>query len=81
MLLTYVPKRVHFGTASFLMRMNLAVLDWVSIYSILHILCIYMYMYMIECIKLHVCGVKVNVQPVHQFLTAQHVLADYALVS
>ena len=36
---------------------------------------------MIECIKLHVCGVKVNVQPVHQFLTAQHVLADYALVS
>ena len=29
MLLTYVPKRIHFGTATFLMRMNLAVMDWV----------------------------------------------------
>ena len=29
MLLIYVPKRIHFGTATFLMRMNLAVLDWV----------------------------------------------------
>ena len=29
MLLTYVPKRIHFGSATFLMRMNFAVMDWV----------------------------------------------------
>lgn len=29
MLLTYVPKRIHFSTKTFLMKMNLAVLDWV----------------------------------------------------
>ena len=29
MLLTYVPKHIHFGTTTFLMHMNLAVLDWV----------------------------------------------------
>ena len=30
MMLTYVPKRIHFSTSIFKMRMNLAVLDWVS---------------------------------------------------
>ena len=29
-LLTYLPKRIHFGNDTFVMRMNLAVLDWVS---------------------------------------------------
>ena len=29
-LLTYLPKRVHFGKATFEARMDLAVLDWVS---------------------------------------------------
>lgn len=29
-LLTYLPKRIHFGTSAFKMRMNLAILDWVS---------------------------------------------------
>ncbi len=29
-LLTYLPKRIHFSTKTFLMRMYLAVLDWVS---------------------------------------------------
>ena len=28
-LLMYLPKRIHFGTTTFLMRMNLALLDWV----------------------------------------------------
>ena len=30
-LLTYLPKRIHFSTRTFVMRMNLAVLDWVSV--------------------------------------------------
>ncbi len=29
-LLTYAPKRIHFGTETFVMRMNLACMDWVS---------------------------------------------------
>ena len=29
-LLTYLPKRIHFGTTTFCMRMNLALCDWVS---------------------------------------------------
>ena len=29
-MLLYVPKRIHFGSQTFKMRMNLAVLDWVS---------------------------------------------------
>ena len=29
MMLTYVPKRIHFSTKTFKMKMNLAVLDWV----------------------------------------------------
>ena len=29
-LLTYLPKRIHFSNETFNMRMNLAVLDWVS---------------------------------------------------
>ena len=29
-LLTYLPKRIHFSKKAFNMRMNLAVLDWVS---------------------------------------------------
>ena len=28
--LTYLPKRIHFHTATFMMRMNRAVMDWVS---------------------------------------------------
>ena len=28
-LLTYLPKRIHFGSTTFKMRMNLAVMDWV----------------------------------------------------
>ncbi len=28
-LLTYLPKRIHFGSSTFDMRMNLAILDWV----------------------------------------------------
>lgn len=31
MMLTYVPKRIHFSTRTFKMRMNLALLDWVSV--------------------------------------------------
>ena len=31
MMLTYVPKRIHFSTCTFNMRMNLAVLDWVRL--------------------------------------------------
>jgi hypothetical protein len=27
-LLAYIPKRIHFGTSTFIMRMNLACLDW-----------------------------------------------------
>ena len=34
-LLTYIPKRIHFGSSTFAMRMNLAIMDWVSWYSIL----------------------------------------------
>ena len=30
-LLTYLPKRIHFSTQTFLMRMNLSLLDWVSL--------------------------------------------------
>lgn len=30
-LLCYAPKRIHFSTKVFTMRMNLAVLDWVSL--------------------------------------------------
>ena len=30
MMLTYIPKRIHFSTNIFKMRMNLAVLDWVT---------------------------------------------------
>ena len=33
-LLTYIPKRIHFFTTTYTMRMNLAVMDWVS--SIFH---------------------------------------------
>ena len=29
-LLTYVPKRIHFSTTTFRMRLNLALMDWVS---------------------------------------------------
>ena len=29
-MLLYVPKRIHFGSQTFKMRMNLAILDWVS---------------------------------------------------
>ena len=32
-LLSYLPKRIHFGNATFLMRMNLAVLDWIGSYG------------------------------------------------
>lgn len=31
MMLTYVPKRIHFSTRTFKMRMDLAVLDWVRL--------------------------------------------------
>ena len=30
-LLIYLPKRIHFHTKTFEMRMNLAVMDWVSV--------------------------------------------------
>ena len=30
MLLIYIPKHIHFSTKIFIMRMNLAVLDWVG---------------------------------------------------
>ena len=39
-LLTYLPKRIHFGTSTFCMRMNLAVCDWVSV-ACIHICLIY----------------------------------------
>ena len=29
-LLSYLPKRIHFGTRTFVMRMYLAVMDWVN---------------------------------------------------
>lgn len=29
-LLTYLPKRIHFGSKTFKMRMNLACMDWVG---------------------------------------------------
>ena len=32
-LLTYLPKRIHFSTVTFNMRMNLAVLDWVRMFD------------------------------------------------
>ena len=30
-LLTYLPKRIHFGDMTYDMRMHFAVMDWVSI--------------------------------------------------
>eukprot|EP00731_Ephydatia_muelleri_P006588 Em0003g836a len=33
-LLTYLPKRIHFHTNTFKMRMNLAVIDWMSIIEV-----------------------------------------------
>ena len=35
-LLTYLPKRIHFSTRTFNMRMNLALLDWVRYYVCAH---------------------------------------------
>ena len=31
--LIYAPKRIHFGDNSYVMRIHLAVLDWVSCYQ------------------------------------------------
>ena len=30
-ILTYVPKRIHFGSSTFKMRLDLACMDWVGI--------------------------------------------------
>ena len=38
-LLTYLPKRIHFGTTTFCMRMNLALCDWVSVH---HLVCCFL---------------------------------------
>ena len=35
-LLTYLPKRIHFHTKTFEMRMNLAVMDWVSVLLVMY---------------------------------------------
>ena len=36
MMLTYVPKRIHFSTRTFNAKMKLAVLDWVRFLSVIH---------------------------------------------
>ncbi len=35
-LLTYIPKRIHFGSSTFEMRMNLAIMDWVCCTNLLY---------------------------------------------
>ena len=46
MLLTYIPKRIHFSTTTYTMRMNLAVMDWVS--SIFHFTCCYFFKFFFQ---------------------------------
>ena len=34
-LLTYLPKKIHFHTSTFIMRMNLAVMDWLGVMHVM----------------------------------------------
>ena len=64
MLLTYIPKRIHFGTRTFEMRMYLALLDWVRV-ILIHI--IYMYYSPLQCNRTRMLDVLLQVRDL--FLT------------
>jgi len=45
-LLSYVPKRIHFGTMTFKIRLNLACMDWVSSFQVIISTCqLYKYVF------------------------------------
>ena len=64
MLLTYIPKRIHFGTRTFEMCMYLALLDWVRV-ILIHI--IYMYYSPLQCNRTRMLDVLLQVRDL--FLT------------
>ena len=65
-LLTYAPKRIHFSTSTFLMRLNLAVMDWVGVVHV-HV-SIYRHVHTVWVLTVHPCIVLYNVH-VHSVYT------------
>ena len=62
---TYLPKRIHFHTKTFEMRMNLAVMDWVSVLCVgecFVCVCVCVCVHGCACVCVCVCmGVRVCV--------------------